>query len=201
MVCPKYSLTHLRIRRRLRRMNSVNAFFCIYCNNKIIHRQNIKWEWKKKWKNLLISVAVSLSVGIMSALLSMGGMRAYADMYKPPLSPSGWVFPIVWTILYVLMGIAAFLVFQSVGEDKKLALTLYVIQLFLNFGWSIIFFDLKAYFFAFAWLLVLWLFIYLTMKQFRQLNKTAGILMLPYLAWVAFAGYLNLAIAIYYSIH
>ncbi len=156
---------------------------------------------EKKWKNLLISVAVSLSVGIMSALLSMGGMRAYADMYKPPLSPSGWVFPIVWTILYVLMGIAAFLVFQSVGEDKKLALTLYVIQLFLNFGWSIIFFDLKAYFFAFAWLLVLWLFIYLTMKQFRQLNKTAGILMLPYLAWVAFAGYLNLAIAIYYSIH
>ncbi len=156
---------------------------------------------EKKWKNLLISVAVSLSVGIMSALLSMGGMRAYADMYKPPLSPPGWVFPIVWTILYVLMGIAAFLVFQSVGEDKKLALTLYVIQLFLNFGWSIIFFDLKAYFFAFAWLLVLWLFIYLTMKQFRQLNKTAGILMLPYLAWVAFAGYLNLAIAIYYSIH
>ena len=155
---------------------------------------------EKKWKNLLISVAVSLSVGIMSALLSMGGMRAYADMYKPPLSPPGWVFPIVWTILYVLMGIAAFLVFQSVGEDKKLALTLYVIQLFLNFGWSIIFFDLKAYFFAFAWLLVLWLFIYLTMKQFRQLNKTAGILMLPYLAWVAFAGYLNLAIAIYYSI-
>ena len=156
---------------------------------------------EKKWKNLLISVAVSLSVGIMSALLSMGGMRAYADMYKPPLSPPGWVFPIVWTILSVLMGIAAFLVFQSVGEDKKLALTLYVIQLFLNFGWSIIFFDLKAYFFAFAWLLVLWLFIYLTMKQFRQLNKTAGILMLPYLAWVAFAGYLNLAIAIYYSIH
>ncbi len=156
---------------------------------------------EKKWKNLLISVAVSLSVGIMSALLSMGGMRAYADMYKPPLSPPGWVFPIVWTILYVLMGIAAFLVFQSVGEDKKLALTLYVIQLFLNFGWSIIFFDLKAYFFAFAWLLVLWLFIYLAMKQFRQLNKTAGILMLPYLAWVAFAGYLNLAIAIYYSIH
>lgn len=156
---------------------------------------------EKKWKNLLISVAVSLSVGIMSALLSMSGMRAYADMYKPPLSPPGWVFPIVWTILYVLMGIAAFLVFQSVGEDKKLALTLYVIQLFLNFGWSIIFFDLKAYFFAFAWLLFLWLFIYLTMKQFRQLNKTAGILMLPYLAWVAFAGYLNLAIAIYYSIH
>lgn len=156
---------------------------------------------EKKWKNLLISVAISLSVGIMSALLSMGGMRAYADMYKPPLSPPGWVFPIVWTILYVLMGIAAFLVYQSVGEDKKLALTLYVIQLFLNFGWSIIFFDLKAYFFAFAWLLVLWLFIYLAMKQFRQLNKTAGILMLPYLAWVAFAGYLNLAIAIYYSIH
>lgn len=156
---------------------------------------------EKKWKALLISVGISLSVGIMSALLSMGGMRAYAEMYHPPLSPPGWVFPVVWTILYVLMGFAAFLALQSAGEDKKLALILYVIQLFLNFGWSIIFFNFKAYFFAFAWLLVLWLFIYLTMKQFRQLEKTAGILMVPYLAWVSFAGYLNLAIAIYYSIH
>lgn len=156
---------------------------------------------EKKWKNLLISIGISLSVGIMSALLTMGGMRAYAEMYHPPLSPPGWLFPVVWTILYVLMGIAAFLVYQSKGEDRKLALILYVIQLFLNFGWSIIFFNLKAYFIAFAWLLFLWLFIYLAMKQFRQLNKTAGILMLPYLAWATFAGYLNLATAIYYSFH
>ncbi len=156
---------------------------------------------ENKWKNLLISIGISLSVGITSAMLTMGGMRVYMDMYHPPLSPPGWLFPVVWTILYVLMGIAAYLVFESKGEDRKLALTLYVIQLFLNFGWSIIFFNLKAYFFAFAWLLILWLFIYLTMKQFRQLNKAAGILMVPYLVWVAFAGYLNLAIAIYYSIH
>lgn len=156
---------------------------------------------EKKWKNLLISIGISLSVGITSAMLTMGGMRAYADMYHPLFSPPGWLFPVVWTILYVFMGIAAFLVYQSKEEDKRLGLTLYVIQLFLNFVWSIIFFKLKAYFIAFAWLLFLWLFIYLTMKQFRQLNKTAGILMLPYLVWVTFAGYLNLAIAIYYSFH
>lgn len=155
---------------------------------------------EKKWKELLISIGISLSVGIMSALLTMVGMRAYAGLYHPPLSPPGWLFPIVWTVLYVLMGIAAYLVYQSEGKDKKLALTLYVIHLFFNFGWSIIFFNMKAYFFAFAWLLVLWLFIYLTMKQFRQLDKTAGILMLPYLVWVTYAGYLNLAAAIYYSI-
>ncbi len=155
---------------------------------------------KVNWKALGVSVGISLSVGFMSALLTMGGMREYADMYHPPLSPPGWVFPVVWTILYVLMGIAAYLVYQSEGENKRLAFTLYLIQLFFNFGWSIIFFNLEAYFFAFVWLLLLWLSVYLTAKQFRQLDKTAGILMLPYLAWVTFAGYLNLATAIYYSI-
>lgn len=151
-------------------------------------------------KALLVSVGISLSVGVMSALITVGGMMEYADMYHPPLSPPGWVFPVVWTILYVLMGAAACLVYQSEGKGKKPALILYLLQLFFNFGWSIIFFNLEAYFFAFAWLLLLWLSIYLTAKQFARLDKTAGILMLPYLAWVTFAGYLNLAIAIYYSI-
>lgn len=156
---------------------------------------------KMNWKALLVSVGISLSVGVMSALATVGGMMKYADMYHPPLSPPGWVFPVVWTILYVLMGIAAYIVYQSEGKGKKPALILYLIQLFLNFGWSIIFFNLEAYFFAFAWLLLLWLIIYLTAKLFGQLDKTAGILMLPYLVWVTFAGYLNLAIAIYYSIN
>ncbi len=155
---------------------------------------------EKNWKLLLISIGISLSTGITSALLTMKGMRDYADMYHPPLSPPGWLFPVVWTILYVLMGIAAYLVCRSEGEDKKLALALYVVQLFFNFGWSIVFFNFKAYFVAFAWLLLLWLFIYLAIKQFRQLSKTAGILLYPYLVWVTFAGYLNLATAIYYSI-
>lgn len=154
---------------------------------------------KNNRKILLISVGISLGTGILSGLLAMSGIRGYADMYHPPLSPPAWLFPVVWTILYVLMGMAAYLVYQSEGEDRKTALTLYLIQLFLNFGWSIIFFHFQAYFLAFVWLVVLWLFIYLCVQQFWQMNKTAGILMVPYLAWVTFAGYLNLATAIYYS--
>lgn len=151
------------------------------------------------WKTLLGSLALSLGVGIVSALLTRGGMAQYQDMYQPPLAPTGGLFPVVWTILYILMGVAAYLVYETQeSEQRSTALKLYGIQLFFNGVWSLIFFEARAYFFAFIWLVVLWFFIYLTTKEFLQLNKTAGILMLPYLAWVTFAGYLNLAIAVYY---
>lgn len=148
------------------------------------------------WKTLVISVAVSLGTGIVSALLSGAGMQQYRTLYKPPLAPPGWLFPVVWTILYVLMGTAAWLVYETEGAAAKQALVLYGIQLVLNGGWSIIFFGRQAYFLAFAWLLLLWFFIYLTVKEFLQINRLAGILMIPYLIWVTFAGYLNLAIAL-----
>lgn len=152
------------------------------------------------WKALIGSLALSLGVGIVSSLLTMGGMEQYQDMYQPPLAPPGWLFPVVWTILYLLMGVAAYLVYETPeSEQRTTALRLYIIQLFFNGVWSLIFFGAQAYFFAFIWLVVLWFFIYLTTKEFLQLNKTAGILILPYLAWVTFAGYLNLAIAIYYN--
>lgn len=150
---------------------------------------------------MLISLAVSLGTGALSALLTMGGMREYANLYKPPLSPPGWVFPVVWTILYILMGISAYLVWESEGEDKQLALSLYGIQLILNAAWSVLFFHLKLYFLALADLLLLWLAVYLTIKQFRRLNETAAKLLLPYIIWITFAGYLNLAIALYYAVN
>lgn len=149
-------------------------------------------------RTLAISIAISLGAGILSAFLTGGSMRQYADMYKPPLSPPGWVFPIVWTILYILMGIAAWRVYESQGADKRLAISLYGNQLLLNIVWPLLFFNLKIYFFAFAWLLLLWLMIYLTMRQFAMLDQRAGTLLIPYLVWVTFAGYLNLAIAIHY---
>lgn len=165
---------------------------------------------KNKWKSLLISLAVSLGTGVVSAILTMGGMRDYAEMYKPPLSPPGWVFPVVWTILYILMGIAAWLVLETgraggsgtpqekeqQAEAVRLGLMLYGIQLLLNGAWSLLFFNQKMYFLAFADLLLLWLAIYLTIQQFKQVNRIAALLMVPYLVWVTFAGYLNLAIAV-----
>lgn len=153
---------------------------------------------KINWKALLISLAVSLGTGALSVLLTMGGMSEYVNLYKPPLSPPGWLFPVVWTILYILMGIAAYLIWESEGEDKQSALSLYGIQLILNGAWSVFFFGRGAYFLALADLLLLWLAIYLTIKQFRQLNEIAAKLLIPYLIWVTFAGYLNLAIALYY---
>ena len=151
-----------------------------------------------KWKELLISLFISLGAGALAGLLTSDSMQKYATMYKPPLAPPGWVFPVVWTVLYILMGIAAYLVYVSDSDQKKTALTLYGVQLVANVLWSVIFFELDAYLLAFAWLLLLWYLIFLTLRSFYEINPTAGKLLIPYLLWVTFAGYLNLSIAIHY---
>ena len=148
-------------------------------------------------KKLLIHLAIPLAVGGLATLLS-GGMAAYGTFGKPPLSPPGWVFPIVWTILYLLMGYASYRIDTS-GADPaavKKALTYYGIQLFLNFLWPIVFFGFGWYLAAFILLLVLWAFIYLTMHYFGMIDDTAENLLIPYLLWVTFAGYLNLGVAL-----
>ena len=123
-------------------------------------------------------------------------MRAFNELNKPPLSPPGWLFPVVWTLLYVLMGIASYLVLVSGEDEAKVtsALKTYGLQLAFNFFWSIIFFNLESYLFAFIWLVALWILILLTMIKFFRIREAAGYLLLPYLAWVTFAGYLNLGI-------
>ncbi len=153
---------------------------------------------KINWKTLLICIAFPLVVGGLSALISMGGMGAFAALEQPPLSPPGWLFPVVWTVLYVLMGIASYLVLTANAPQREIesALKTYALQLFFNFGWSIIFFNLKLYWFAFAWLLVLWGLILLCIIRFFRISKPAAYLMLPYLLWVTFAGYLNAGIAL-----
>lgn len=152
---------------------------------------------KINWKKLLICLAIPLAVGGLSTLLS-GGMDSYQVLNQPPLSPPGWVFPIVWTILYLLMGYASYriLVSNAPRDDIKKALTFYGIQLFLNFLWPLVFFGLQWYWAAFALLLLLWVFIYLTMHLFGLIDDTAENLLIPYLLWVTFAGYLNLGVAL-----
>ena len=151
-------------------------------------------------KALIISLAISLGTGAFSALITSGSMEQYGQLYQPPLAPPGIVFPIVWTILFTLMGIAAYFVYRSSAnsEQKEQALKLYAVQLAANVLWSVIFFNFNAYLLAFAWLLLLWYLIFLTTKAFFAIDETAGKLMIPYLLWVTFAGYLNLAIAIHY---
>ena len=151
---------------------------------------------KIKWKNLLVSIAIPLAVGGLSAFLTKDSMMDFEALIKPPLSPPGWLFPAVWTILYVLMGIASYIIYQSRGNAiiKRSALSAYALQLFLNFFWSIIFFNLKNYLFAFIWLIALILAIVATMLRFKRISGAAFYLLIPYLIWCIFALYLNFGI-------
>ena len=148
---------------------------------------------KSHFRDLLPFLLFPLAVGAVSALLTTGSMEAFADLSQPPLSPAGWVFPVVWTFLYLLMGFAAFLVVNS-GKCSDNGLLFYLLQLFFNFMWSIWFFNCEWYLFSFFWLVALWLLIFATIRSFGMVSPLAANLMLPYLAWVTFAGYLNLGI-------
>lgn len=151
---------------------------------------------KIRWKPLIICLVIPLAVGGLSAFLTRDGMEAFQKLNQPPLSPPGWLFPVVWTILFLLMGIASYLVFTSKESRDAVntALLVYGIQLVVNFFWSIFFFNLGAYLFSFFWLILLWVLILAVLLLFRRISRAAGYLMLPYLLWVSFAGYLNLAI-------
>lgn len=149
----------------------------------------------KNWKSRIINWVIPLAVGGLATLLS-GGTKLYQTINQPPLSPPGWVFPLVWTALYLLMGEASYRVLTS-GADKgqiKNALIAYGVQLFLNFLWPLFFFGGQMYLTAFIILIVLWIAIFITTRRFSQIDETAGDLMLPYLLWVTFAGYLNLGV-------
>lgn len=144
------------------------------------------------WKNLITAISIPLAVGGLSALLTGDGMQSFQTVNQPPLSPPAWLFPLVWTILYILMGIASYLVVRKEGSSK--ALTLYAIQLIFNFFWSVWFFGFGWYLFSFLWLICLWVLILATLISFYRISKPAGYLLLPYLLWVTFAGYLNLGV-------
>jgi tryptophan-rich sensory protein len=150
---------------------------------------------KIKWKELIISVAIPVGVGALSAALTMNTMKEFGQLNQPPLSPPAWLFPLVWSILYVLMGVSAYLVCRSdKPSSAKTALYVYGAQLFFNFLRSIIFFNMKAYLFAFLWLVALLVLVTVNAVLFYRINKSAGLLFIPYILWVTFAGYLNFAI-------
>ena len=148
---------------------------------------------KIQWKKLILCIAVPLAVGSLAGLLTRDSMQLFETLEKPPLAPPGWLFPVAWTILYVLMGIASYLVLVS-GKPCRNAMILYAVQLVFNFLWPIVFFNFQLYLFAFVWLVALWVLIFATATAFYRISKSAGILMVPYLLWVTFAGYLNLSI-------
>ena len=156
--------------------------------------------WEKIKPNLrlfIISVAVALGVGVLSAAITKDNMDIYDNLIVPNIAPPSWLFPIVWTLLYTLMGIGAALIYKRRITDTlavRGALSTYAISLVLNFAWSIIFFNANAFLLAFLWLVLLLYFIVKTILEYRKIEPIAAYLQIPYALWVAFAGYLNIAI-------
>ena len=140
------------------------------------------------------AMLLPLLVGGISAALSAKGMAGYGEMAKPPLSPPAWLFPVAWTILYLMMGLASYLVVTADADSglKTIALIFYVIQLGMNFMWSIVFFNWKMYLAAFIWLIIMWGIVIFCAFRFYGISKLAGYMMIPYILWLTFAAYLNI---------
>ncbi len=144
-------------------------------------------------KRIVYSLLPLVGGGIVGLIIS--GYMDYQNMVKPPFSPPGIVFPIVWTILYVLMGISYFLAVKDNLDNKELD-QIYFLQLLVNFLWPIIFFVLEMYFTAFLWIILLLILVIAMMKELLVRNKISGYLQIPYLIWILFAIYLNFGIAL-----
>lgn len=149
------------------------------------------------WKSLTVNLAISLGTGILSALITRNSMDTYKNLNLPKLAPPSILFPIVWTILFILMGISAYIIYESNSDQKQSALTIYGIQLLVNFIWPILFFNLGLYLFSFIWIILLWSLIILMINSFKKISSIAAYLQIPYLLWVTFASYLNFMI--YYN--
>lgn len=156
----------------------------------------MKMKAEIKLKILLPALALPLAVGGLAALLTKDGMMMFNAMPKPPLTPPGWIFPAVWTALYLLMGFASYLVWMSGASAirKERALTAYALSLAANFIWPLIFFGMELYLLAFIWLILLWLLSAAATVLFHYISERAGKLMLPYMLWLSFAAYLNLGV-------
>ena len=142
-----------------------------------------------------MALVIPLAGGALFAFLSGSGTERYAAMRQPALSPPGWVFPVVWTVLYALMGLASYLVWAKKDDPRApVALRFYAAQLLFNLLWPVFFFRLGLYPFSFFWLLSLWLLILVTLFLFARIRPLAGWLLVPYLLWVSFAAYLNLGV-------
>jgi tryptophan-rich sensory protein len=146
---------------------------------------------------LIISVAIPLAVGGISGFFTVTGVESwYQTINKPSWNPPNWIFGPVWTTLYLMMGVALFLIWKSDSSDilKRTAIILFAVQLLLNFFWSFIFFDQQQIGWALVEIIALWLFILMTIFAFGNISKIAAWLLVPYISWVSFATILNYTI-------
>lgn len=151
---------------------------------------------KQNWKTYALWILLAEGVGALSGWLTREGSKIFNEVIiQPPLSPPSWVFPVVWGILYALMGISAARVYLAEpSAERSQGLRLFFVQLGVNFFWSILFFNLQAFGFAFFWLLLLWALVLWMILTFRQVDPLAAKLQIPYLLWLTFAAYLSFGV-------
>lgn len=149
---------------------------------------------KINYKLLIICILIPVGLGALVGSLTNPG-NSFQEMIQPSFAPPSILFPIVWTILYTLMGISSYLILTSDGDNEK-ALKYYILQLVVNLTWSFIFFTFNMYILAFIWILVLIYLVVRMILEFYKINKTAAYLQIPYLLWLVFASILNLSISI-----
>lgn len=159
--------------------------------------------WGKIWR-IALAIAVPLCGGFIISLFTRDAMSKFGSFNQPPLAPPAWLFPVAWTVLYVLMGLASYFIWKKGYDSRKAAdksasktaLIIYGIQLVFNFVWTPLFFSLGWYWPAFAWLLVMWALIIVLMMKAYRISRPAFWMLLPYIIWCTFAAYLNCGIAI-----
>ena len=145
-------------------------------------------------KKLLFYIITTILIGVIPSIFVFKSMNVYNSLNRPPFSPPSIVFPIVWTILYMLMGISIYIIMQSKRKLKKNARLIYYIQLITNALWSPIFFGFEEYFLAFLWILMLIVFVITMIFTFYKISKKAAYIQIPYLLWLLFASYLNFGV-------
>ena len=158
--------------------------------------------WGKIWR-LALAITIPLGGGFLISLLTRNAMDQFGMFKQPPLAPPAWLFPVAWTILYCLMGIASYFIYLKLRQGDKstktlarTALIIYAIQLILNFLWTPLFFNANLYWFAFGILLAMWALEIVLLVFAFKISKPAFWCLLPYLLWTTFAAYLNISIAI-----
>ncbi len=150
-----------------------------------------------KATEVVAAILLSLGGGSLISMLTRDAMGQFSMFKQPPLAPPAWLFPVAWGILYIAMGIASYLIYNSKkSPESKMALILYIAQLVFNFGWTLIFFNLGMFWPAFVWLMVMWVLILVLIIKTREVSLNAFYLLIPYLHWCTFAAYLNAGIAI-----
>ena len=148
---------------------------------------------KINFKSLLLCIVITFFIGSFFALFI--GSNSYSDLNKA-IDVPGYIFSIVWSILYLLMGISLYIIYESYGYNKKSAIKIYFLQLLVNSLWTLIFFEFKLYLLGFIWILLLIVLVIIMIIKFYNINKLAGLMNIPYLFWLIFAGFLNLSIVI-----